>query len=363
MARPSVSICTVSMNRLHHIQKTLPVNLKENDSLGIDFILLDYNSNDGLEEYVKTNFKQEVKSGKLAYYRYKQAITFHRCHSRNMAFRLANGDILCNVDADNFVGPSFGKFVQNIFATQKNVCLTGLNNECKPDAFGKLCISRGDFMDVTGYDENFEGYGFEDFDIVNRLQLNGCKPYTINISDFLQTISHERHDCLTNEYFYQQLHALYVHYIDHSTSKLLYLFKDNKCISAIVVNNFTRNCDDPEHSIPKRGSTPYQFNIIQGWQPGTWVIQSGKLYLSHNGLKEVCSSRILEGQELFQDEKHLYYPVAEASMKLEAISFYTETKNRQRMVDNLFDKKIQVNCTFGKGVVYKNFNEDEPIEI
>src|SRR4051794_18097701 len=129
MAKPTVSICTVSMNRLHHIQKTLPVNLKENDDSGINFILLDYNSNDGLEEYIRYNFYQEIKSGKLVYYRYKQALSFHRSHSKNMAFRLADGDILCNVDADNYAGPSFGKFVQDTFTTQSNVCLTGLNNK------------------------------------------------------------------------------------------------------------------------------------------------------------------------------------------------------------------------------------------
>ncbi len=294
MAKPSVSICTVSMNRLHHIQKTLPVNLKENDSSGINFILLDYNSNDGLEEYIRDNFYQEIKNGKLVYYRYKQALSFNHAHSKNMAFRLAGGDILCNVDADNYAGPSFGKFVQNTFAAQSNVCLTGLNNKWKHDASGKLCVSGSDFMDVTGFDESFEGYGFEDFDIVNRLQLNGCTSYTINRPDFLQAITHERHDRINNGYFYQQLQALYVHYIDPGTSELLYIFNGNKCISAVVVNKFTKNCDDPYYNVQNIDGSSSQFDIVQGWQPGTWIIESGRLNLSRNGVKEVCFSRKLE---------------------------------------------------------------------
>jgi hypothetical protein len=363
MAKPSVSICTVSMNRLHHIQKTLPVNLKENDSPGVNFILLDYNSSDGLEEYIRDNFSQEIKSGKLVYYRYKQALSFNHAHSKNMVFRLAEGDILCSVDADNYAGRSFGKFVQDTFATQSNVCLTGLNNKWVGDASGKLCVSKGDFMGVTGFDESFKGYGFEDFDIVNRLQLNGCKPYTINRPDFLQVITHERDDRVNNSPFYQQLRALYVHYIDPSTSELLYLFDGNKCINAIVVNKFTKNCDDPYYTIQNTDEFSSQFDIVEGWQPGTWVMESGKLYLSINELKEVCFSRSLKGYELFENEKHVYHPVTDNSMKLEAISFYTETKNRWQMMNNLYDKKIRVNHIYGKGVVYKNFNEHEPIKV
>ena len=62
----------------------------------------------------------------------------------------------------------------------KNICLTGLENAWKHDASGKMCVNRNDFMEVTGYDENFDGYGFEDFDIVNRLR-KGCETFTINV--------------------------------------------------------------------------------------------------------------------------------------------------------------------------------------
>ena len=49
-----ISFATVCMNRLHHIRQTLPKNIADNsDYENVEFILLDYNSSDGLEEWVK----------------------------------------------------------------------------------------------------------------------------------------------------------------------------------------------------------------------------------------------------------------------------------------------------------------------
>ena len=73
MPRPSVSICTIAMNRLHHVQKTLPVNLAQNADPKVNFVLLDYSSNDGLGDYVKSNFREQIANGTLVYYRYNDA--------------------------------------------------------------------------------------------------------------------------------------------------------------------------------------------------------------------------------------------------------------------------------------------------
>jgi hypothetical protein len=104
MRKPTVSICVIAMNRLHHVQETLPVSLRENDDQGVNFVLLDYNSSDGLGEYVQKKFPEELRKGKLTYYRHNEAQVFDRSHSRNMALKLADGKIVCNVDADNYTG-------------------------------------------------------------------------------------------------------------------------------------------------------------------------------------------------------------------------------------------------------------------
>ena len=360
---PKVCICTIAMNRLHHVEKTLPVNLKENDKAGVNFLLLDYNSTDGLGQYVKRNYGSQIQKGKLVYYRYEGAEDFDRCHSRNMALKLAEADVLCNLDADNYAGPGFGEFVQDIFSEKESICLTGLENPWKHDASGKLCVRKEDFMEVTGYDETFDGYGFEDFDLVNRLGLNGCEPFTINRADFLKAIAHERNDRLSNESYCKLLQGLYVHFIDPSTSELLYQFRDQSCLRGIIINKFTCNSDNPESTVPRNARFLSQFYLPNGWERGEWQGSPDKLQLSFDSTVHEYSKKISQGQEILSNHQRTYYRISNTALQLEAISFFTEMKNRDRMMNNLSEKRIKVNHLFGKGIVYKNFNQHEPIQI
>ena len=80
----------------------------------MEFVLLDYNSTDGLEEWVK-ELQYYIDTGILVYYRTEEPLNYHRTHSRNMAFRLSTGDIVCNLDADNFLGEGFASYILDIF--------------------------------------------------------------------------------------------------------------------------------------------------------------------------------------------------------------------------------------------------------
>jgi hypothetical protein len=363
MGLPTVSICTVAMNRIHHVKKTLPVNLQQNNNAGVDFLLLDYNSDDGLADYVMANFQHELECGKLSYYRYNDADAFDRCHSRNLALKLADGEVVCNVDADNYAGPGFGQFVQEIFAREKNVCITGLDNKLKCDASGKLSVLKSDFINVSGYDENFEGYGFEDYDVVNRLLLNGCTAFTLNLPNFLNAIQHERQERLNNESAFRHFDSLYVHFIDPCTSQLLLLFSNALFVTAEVQNNFLKNCDDPQFVLNKNNRPRFQFSILNDWHRGSWSIQQNILHLLSANSEEVFHFEKINDQQSWKNTSRNFYRVVDHSMKLEAISFYTEIRNRQRMLNNVANKNIRPNREFGKGIVYKNFNNHQPIEI
>jgi len=362
MSQPMLSFCTVAMNRRSHIEETLPVNLAQNRSKSIQFVLLDYNSQDGLDQYIKENFREQIIDGSLVYYKYTSASRFHRSHSRNMAFHLATGDIVCNLDADNFAGEGFGKYVQDLMDHKKNLCLTGLENQWRHDASGKLCVSKSNFLEVTGYDENFAGYGFEDYDIVNRLQMHGCETFTINKEEFLHAISHDDLDRLCNEEFCQKVRDVYVHFIDESTSKLLYLLNDGQFISATVINAYTIESRKPRPAIGKTSSISSQFYIKKGWKKGEWVIENDRLHLSGTQCMEVCDIQVKNSQCSFRSDTHEYFQVTLPAMKLDAISFYTQLINRKIMLGNLSNKNIRVNKVFGNGTVYKNF-QHKPIEI
>lgn len=109
-----ISFCITCMNRLEHLQATLERNILDNLPEGqVEFVLLDYHSTDGLPEWVRQHMGGYISRGVLNYYRTEEPQHYLRSHSRNMAFRLAQGDILCNLDADNFSGGGICKIGKN----------------------------------------------------------------------------------------------------------------------------------------------------------------------------------------------------------------------------------------------------------
>ncbi|GAG26081.1 unnamed protein product, partial [marine sediment metagenome] len=66
----SISFCTTCMGRLYNLKETLPINFKDNESYpDLEFVILDYNSNDNLGEWMKNNMMHHIESGKVSYYR------------------------------------------------------------------------------------------------------------------------------------------------------------------------------------------------------------------------------------------------------------------------------------------------------
>jgi predicted glycosyltransferase involved in capsule biosynthesis len=87
-------------------------------------------------------------------------------HSRNVAYKAASGDIVTNVDADNFTGPGFADRMNRI-ANQlsgKNVFLKSYRS-----THGRVGFWKEEFVNLLGgYDETFVGYGHDDRDLIFR---------------------------------------------------------------------------------------------------------------------------------------------------------------------------------------------------
>jgi hypothetical protein len=144
---------------------------------------------------------------------------------------------------------------------------------------------------------------------------------------------------------------------------LLLLLKNGRLVSGIVENNYTKHCDNKEYVIRKKVWSDFQFDIPGGWHEGIWSMEKEQLHLVREKAHDVCFGSFKEGQEICANDKNVFYKVQSNSMTLEAISFFTETRNRQIMMENISRNNIKVNKEYGKGVVYKNFIEHEPIEI
>jgi hypothetical protein len=150
------------MNRLQHLKLTLPRNIYDiREYRNAEIIILNYNSKDGLDNWMLKHYYNEVHGGLIKYYWTKVPTYFHMSHAKNMAHRIATGDVLCNVDADNYIGDGFCEYVNKEFTKNRNIILYA-------GTFGKIAMARENFMRLGGYDEQFIGWGYEDADMRRR---------------------------------------------------------------------------------------------------------------------------------------------------------------------------------------------------
>jgi len=168
----SISLCTTCMNRLVDLKQTMPKNIEDNaDYPNVEFVLLDYNSSDGLGDWVKKEMGDHLESGKLQYFRTEDPQFYSMTHSRNVAFKLASGSVVNNLDADNFTNPGFASRV-NALANQRPQ--HAIFAKGKRMLRGRLGFWKHEFMDLLGgYDEDIKDYGHDDHDLMNRAYMMG----------------------------------------------------------------------------------------------------------------------------------------------------------------------------------------------
>ncbi len=170
-----ISFCVTCMNRLYQLEKTLPYNLKVIESMDdVEICLVNYNSADGLDEYIKTHFMDAIKSGKLRYFYTKEPQYFHCSKAKNLAHRLGLGDILFNLDSDNFISEETVRFIKNCFSQDNNIFLHD-GKLSSQGSFGRIAAEKKVFLGVGGYDESMLGVSTHDNDLIFRLSRIGLK--------------------------------------------------------------------------------------------------------------------------------------------------------------------------------------------
>lgn len=331
-----ISFCTTCMNRLSYLKQTLPKNLADNmDYENLEFVLLDYNSSDGLEEYIKSNYSESLSNGRLVYFKIDSVQFYDWTHSRNLVVSLATGDVICNIDADNFTGAGFATYVSRVFKEMPNIFLTTYYMSLKKnDVLGRICMLKKSFVKIGGYDERMKHYGFEDIDLIHRLRRSGVEKVDIDNPSFLNAIQHSNKERILNskEDFY--LKELYIRYITAYSSELLFLFQDNTIKRGTMINNFLFS--RLESRIPLNFSLQYNFSIQEdSWITGAWLTEEP------NNISDFKSFYKLESKQLCED----------------AIFFFHQISNRLIMEENT-EKGISIvkNKTEKKGNLYKNFS-------
>jgi len=359
-----ISVCTVCMNRLYHLSKTLPVNIAENQGYpNLEFVILNYNSRDGMDDWMRSHMDQHIASGLVKYYRTDEPEYFDMAHSKNMVSRLATGEIICNIDADIFAGPGYVTWVQECFAALgPDIVITTLRKDAIPyrDTGGKICFTREIFTKVNGYDESLIGYGMDDVDLCNRIEKAGVNRVFIEEEKYLRYIPHSDRVRLANYRYPHNLKGIY-----HCTTeavpgrlKVLYLFNDgsaeelvyryNEAIQSDLVATFVG------WTLEEGGQRKGNFHRSQDRMVLNFVDSPALTYAINGGqLRSTGPGAPSAWQELIQGESN--YHMAEVG--------YTECLNRRKFWHN--DKSaVHINEKgWGRGNVVRNFNTEDVVSI
>jgi len=160
------------MNRLFHLEQTYLKNIQNASSYpDVEFILLDYNSTDGLKEWAKQNLSNQSV---VKFYRTSEPRYWVAAHAKNIAHKMASGDVLCNLDCDILIPEGFCEYINEAFSTERKIVMSFSsedahgNNGCA----GIVAALREHFYSVNGYDESISmGWGCDDMNYQFRVRM------------------------------------------------------------------------------------------------------------------------------------------------------------------------------------------------
>jgi GT2 family glycosyltransferase len=168
------------MGRLWQLGQTLPEHLKLfHGRKDVELVLLDYNSPDGLEEWIKEDNRaiDAIHNGLLVYVKEHSATHFHCSKAKNLAHRMARGEILVNLDSDNWAD-AMDKPIRMAFAESNGLIFHAYNQTSGDGTCGRVAVARKWFYRLGGYDESFQPMGYQDIDFVNRASAAGLRKVT-----------------------------------------------------------------------------------------------------------------------------------------------------------------------------------------
>jgi predicted glycosyltransferase involved in capsule biosynthesis len=165
----------------------------------IEFVLIDFGSNDGLNDWIKNNCIKYIKEGYLNYYYTDELPYWHASIAKNTAHIYASNDILVNLDCDNYTGFNGGKFlIQQFLKYGNEIVLHQFSGSFNDGSYGRIAVHRKYFTDIRGYDESFEPMGSQDNDLIKRLLKMGLKYVPIQDKEYNTAIRNTKEDSIKN---------------------------------------------------------------------------------------------------------------------------------------------------------------------
>jgi hypothetical protein len=171
------------MGRTHHLKETYLRNLQMAAEYlpQVEFILVNYNSQDDMETWVHTELDSYLKSGLVKYFHTQTPTHFHMAHAKNVSHKLATGDFLINLDADNGLSILYLLMLEKLALHEYLVaCTPRWRERTFWSLYGRIAMAQEVFYALGGYDEHLiDGWGFDDGDLNNRAAASGYTRLTI----------------------------------------------------------------------------------------------------------------------------------------------------------------------------------------
>lgn len=177
--RARISFCTTCKNRFWQLYQTLPVNLEAIRADGnSELVLVNYNSQDELDKWVRAYVKPVIKLGIVRYIHEQTEPYFHCSKAKNIAHFAARGRFVVNLDADNFIGETIPVW-RGIWAENRDTIIQGFCGDFADGTYGRIGLSKARFLALGGYDEEMLPFAHQDRDLISRAKAFGLRSIRI----------------------------------------------------------------------------------------------------------------------------------------------------------------------------------------
>lgn len=168
--RPTISFCTTLFNRLTQFEQVFESNeaiISENHNF--EWVILDFGSTDGTREFVQEWVRRA--SRRIRFLAEGSGHSWHLSVAKNMAHLNSEGQILFNLDCDNFIGGVSTQITQ-LFESGCEIAhfWSGIHRD---GTCGRIAIKRDLFLNLGGYDEDLYPMGYQDLDLLARAAALG----------------------------------------------------------------------------------------------------------------------------------------------------------------------------------------------
>lgn len=163
-----ISYMVACKGRAKYMRNTLPtVIATANDSPPVELVIVDYDSPDDIDDVVYSLKDTLQAPNYITYVKVTGKPHWHISHARNVGIRSAHGDYIFMSSTEISFRIDFISNIRQGFTTTPYKLMS--NSQWG----GMMACSLQELIESGGFDERFEYYGTEDYDLIMRLRMRG----------------------------------------------------------------------------------------------------------------------------------------------------------------------------------------------